>query len=299
HALVKDEQLRDNPIVGKAHDPREERVYNMNRPEVHEIYRRWRAIAREYDPERVLLGETWVPNLAELAKYYGDDDELQLPMIFPFTLADLHAGELREIVERTEQSFPAEAWPVWCGSNHDIVRFPTRWCSGDEAKIRCALMLLLGLRGTPILYYGDELGMEQVEIPASEQLDTAHSRDGARTPMPWAPTADREWWIRHGDLTRNVEDMRADETSTLWFTRELLETRRAFAPSMTTLDTPDGVWAWRRGESAVVAVNLGERDAEVRGVAGRIGLDTRGVRRGESVSGSLRIRPWEGVVLLP
>ena len=62
-----------------------------------------------------------------------------------------------------------------------LVRAETR------RKIRCALMLLLGLRGTPILYYGDELGMEQVEIPEDEQLDTAHSRDGARTPMPWAP----------------------------------------------------------------------------------------------------------------
>ena len=185
HALIKDAELRDNPSVGKAKDRREERVYNMNRPEVHEIYRRWRAIAREYDPERVLLGETWVPSLAELAKYYGDDDELQLPMIFSFTLAHLDADEQREIVEGAQQAFPEDAWPVWCGSNHDIVRFPTRWCAGDEAKIRCALMLLLGLRGTPILYYGDELGMEQVEIPEDEQLDTAHSRDGARTPMPW------------------------------------------------------------------------------------------------------------------
>ena len=299
HALIKDEQLRDNPVVGKAKDRREERVYNMNRPEVHEIYRRWRTIAREYDPQRLLLGETWVSDPAELAKYYGDDDELHLPMIFPFTLAHLDAAELREIVEGTEQTFPRYAWPVWCGSNHDIVRFPTRWCAGDESKIRCALMVLLGLRGTPILYYGDELGMEQVAIPAPEQLDTAHSRDGARTPMPWMPTADRAWWIRHGDLTRNVEDMRADETSTLWFTRELLDARRAFSPSMTTLDTHDGAWAWRRGGSAVVAVNLGEQSAEVRGVHGRIRVDTRGARRGESVEGALRLGPWEGAVVLP
>ena len=220
----------------------------MNRPEVHEIYRRWRAIAREYDPERVLLGETWVPNLAELAKYYGDDDELQLPMIFPFTLAHLDADEQREIVEGARAGVSRDAWPVWCGSNHDIVRFPTRWCAGDEAKIRCALMLLLGLRGTPILYYGDELGMEQVEIPEDEQLDTAHSRDGARTPMPWAPTADHEWWIRHGDLTRNVEDMRADESSTLWFTRRLLELRRSTPElSVGSYATVDAAQASGRG----------------------------------------------------
>jgi alpha-glucosidase len=222
-------------------------------------------------------------------------------MIFPFTLADLDAAELREIVEGAEQAFPAGAWPVWCASNHDLVRFPTRWCAGDESKIRCALMLLLGLRGTPILYYGDELGMEQVAIPTDEQLDTAHSRDGARTPMPWAPTADREWWIRHGDLTRNVEDMRADETSTLWFTRRLLELRRATPElrlgSYVAVDGDPDVWAWRRGEVDVVAVNLSDRPRAVRDIRGTIRLDTGLARAGESVTGTLKLAPWEGAVV--
>jgi alpha-glucosidase len=302
HALIKDAELRDNPVVGKAKDRREERVYNMNRPEVHEIYRRWRTIARDYDPERLLLGETWVPELAELAKYYGDDDELHLPMNFPFTLADFDAAELREIVERAEQTFPTGAWPVWCASNHDIVRFPTRWCSGDESKIRCSLMLLFGLRGTPILYYGDELGMEQVEIPEREQLDRAHSRDGARTPMPWTPNADHEWWIRHGDLTRNVEDMRADETSTLWFTKRLLELRRATPElrlgSYGILDGGrPGVWAWHRGEGWVVAVNLSDRPQALRDVGGAIQLDTGLARAGEQVTGTLKLAPREGAVV--
>ncbi len=300
HALIKDAELRDNPIVGKASDPREERVYNMNRPEVHEIYRRWRTIAQEYDPERLLVGETWVPDAQELARYYGDGDELQLAMNFPFELADFDASALREIVEAAERAYPEGAWPVWCGSNHDIVRFPTRWCAGDEAKIRCALLVLLGLRGTPILYYGDELGMEQIDIPESEQLDRAHSRDGARTPMPWTSRREHEWWIRYGDhLTRNVEDMRADETSTLWFTRELIELRHLFAPTMTPTEAPNGVWAWRRDQSAVIAVNLSDRNATVRGVQGTIRLDTRRARVGDAVGGSLRLDPWEGVVVLP
>jgi alpha-glucosidase len=301
HALIKDAELRDNPVVGKAKDRREERVYNMNRPEVHEIYRRWRTIARDYDPERLLLGETWVSDTAELAKYYGYDDELQLPMNFPFTLAEFDATELRQIVERADDTFPAGAWPVWCASNHDIVRFPTRWCSGDESKIRCALMLLLGLRGTPILYYGDELGMEQVAIPEREQRDGAHSRDGARTPMPWTPTVDQEWWVRHGDLTRNVEDMRADETSTLWFTKRLLELRRATPElrlgSYSTLDGGPGVWGWRRGEGSAVAVNLSDHPRSVRDLSGTIHLDTGLARAGESVAGTLQLAPWEGAVV--
>jgi alpha-glucosidase len=298
HALVKDKELRDNPFVGKAKDRREERIYNMNRPEVHDVYRRWREIARGYDPERVLLGETWVAEPKELVKYYGDDDELQLGMYFPFTQADFDAAHLRPIVERWERILPPTAWPSWCGSNHDLPRFPTRWCAGDEAKIRCALTILLTLRGTPLLYYGDEVGMEQVEIPENEQLDRAHSRDGCRTPMPWTREPDGEWWLRWGDTTRNVEDMRADPTSILHLCRDLIALRRELHGPYAPIDGPDGVWAWRRGDSALVAVNLSDRPHVVRGIGGSVGRDTSGARTGEAVEGELRLEPWEGVVLL-
>ena len=293
HGLVKDHLLRDDP------DP-ETRRMAMHQQEVHEIYRRWRELAREYDPERLLIGETWVEDLHDLARYYGDDDnELQLSMNFRFVEADLDAPELRAVVEATFNAYPADAWPVWCSSNHDIVRFPTRWCSGDESKIRCALLLLLTLRGTPILYYGDELGMEQVAVPKKEQLDRAHNRDGARTPMPWTPEPENGWWIRRArDRTRNIAHLRADETSTLWVTRRLIELRREFATApMSLVDTPEGVWAWRRGESAVVALNLSDRNATVRGVQGTIRLDTRGIRAGEAVGGGLHLGPWEGAIL--
>ena len=177
HALVKDKHLRDNPRRTSG-DVRKERVYNMNQPEVHDVYKRWRKLADSYDPPRVFIGETWVSDPDDLARYYGTDDQLHLAMNFPFTMAPLRATALRGVVERAERAYPPDAWPVWTGSNHDIVRFPTRWCAGDEARIRCALLVLLTLRGTPILYYGDELGMEQVAIPPDEQLDRAHRRDG-------------------------------------------------------------------------------------------------------------------------
>ena len=299
HALVKDRLLRDNPVAGRAADRREERVYNMNRPEVHDVYRRWRELAREYDPERVYLGETWVGDPHELVKYYGDDDELHLAMNFPFVQAELAADELRPILERWESVLPQTAWPVWCGSNHDLVRFPTRWCAGDEAKIRCALLILLTIRGTPILYYGDEIGMEQVEIPEDEQLDRAHSRDGCRTPMPWTREPDGEWWLRWGDTTRNVEDMRADPTSILHLCRDLIALRRELRGGYAPLDAPSGVWAWRRGDSGVVAVNLSDRAAKVRGVDGTIRIDTGRGREGEAVAGAVELEPWQGVVVLP
>jgi alpha-glucosidase len=298
HALVKDAQLRDNPIVGQAADRREERVYNMNRPEVHDVYRRWRELAREYDPERLLVGETWVAGPHELVKYYGaDDDELHLAMNFPFVQAALDSAALRPIVERWESILPPTAWPVWCGSNHDLVRFPTRWCDGDEAKIRCALLILLTLRGTPILYYGDEIGMEQVSIPTGEQLDRAHNRDGCRTPMQWTQDTSQEWWLRWGDATRNVQDLREDPSSVLHLCRDLIAARRALSGPYSGLDAPSGVWAWRRGESGVVAVNLADRPASVEGVSGKVVIGTDRARDGETVAGRLRLGPWEGVVL--
>jgi alpha-glucosidase len=119
--------------------------------------------------------------------------------------------------------------------------------------------------------------------------------------MPWAPTADHEWWIRHGDLTRNVEDMRADETSTLWFTKRLLELRRETPElglgSYVNVDAAPGVWAWRRGEACVVAVNLSDRPQSLRDVRGAIRLDTGLGRVGEHVAGTLKLGPWEGAVV--
>ena len=139
-------------------------------------------------------------------------------------------------------------------------------------------------------------------VPKAEQLDRAHSRDGARTPMPWGPRAEREWWLRHGDLTRNVEDMRDDPTSTLSFTRALLTLRRS-SPELqrgaySTIGAGPGVWAWRRGEGATVAVNLSDRSRTVRGVEGSIRASTAVAREGENVSGGLRLAAWEGAVVL-
>ncbi|HEY8792921.1 MAG TPA: alpha-amylase family glycosyl hydrolase, partial [Gaiellaceae bacterium] len=146
-----------------------------NRPEIHSVLRRWRALAGGYDPERLLLGETWVMDLDELATFYGQADELHLGFNFPFMFAGLDAAALADVVKRTEGVLPAGSLPVWALSNHDVVRFPTRVCDDDDAKVRCALLALLTLRGTSVLYYGDELGMRQVEIPADRVLDV-HGR---------------------------------------------------------------------------------------------------------------------------
>jgi alpha-glucosidase len=271
HGIVKDRLLRDNP------DPTVS-TYNANRDEVHEVFKRWRRIADEYEPARVLLGETWVMELDRLARFYGSgEDELHLAFNFPFTFSALDAAAMRDIVEATETALPERAWPVWMLSNHDIQRFPTRMAGGDDRKARAALLLLLTLRGTPVLYYGDELGMPQADVPPERERDMA-GRDGARTPMPWNGGWDYPWL----PLSADVAPMAAqaeDESSFLSFCRALIAQRGANPDlqggAYETLPAPDGVWAYRRGETTTVVVNLTDEEVEAQGE---------------------RLAPWQGVI---
>jgi alpha-glucosidase len=271
HGIVKDRQLRDNPDPAVS-------TYNANRDEVHEVLKRWRHIVDEYEPARVLLGETWVMEINRLARFYGSgEDELHLAFNFPFAFSALDATALRDIVEATEAALPERAWPVWMLSNHDIPRFPTRMAGGDERKARAALLLLLTLRGTPVLYYGDELAMPQGAVPAERRRDMA-GRDGARTPMPWNGAWDDPWLPLSADASPVAAQVE-DETSFLSFCRGLIAGRRANPDlqggAYETLPAPDGVWAFRRGENTTVAVNLTDEEIEAQGE---------------------RLAPWQGVI---
>jgi alpha-glucosidase len=283
----------------------------------HAVFRRWRAQADRWDPPRVLVGETYVDTVAEMASFYGSGtDELHLAFNIPFVFAGPGAARLRRIVEETEQLVPSAGWPVWTVSNHDVVRFPTRWCDDDEDRARCVLLILLTLRGTPFLYYGDEIGMQEIDVPRERLRDPVglrnwpkRGRDGCRTPMQWSAADGAgftrpgvEPWLPLGDhLTRNVEAQRADPGSTLTFTRDLIALRRELAElrsgSYETLAAPRGSWAWRRGDGVTVAVNLSRRPAIVRGVEGTVRISTTRDRDGDAVSGTLRLEPWQGAVV--
>ena len=163
--MIKDKELRDNPPATED-DPLDQQfmgqraVYNTDRPEAHDILRRWRVIADSYEPERLLIGETNVEKLPVLMEFYGDGhDELHGGFNFVFINAPLEAAALRAVVEDTEALLPEGAWPIWTASNHDVSRLATRWAAGDPAKVKVALLLLLTLRGTPFLYAGDEIGL--------------------------------------------------------------------------------------------------------------------------------------------
>jgi alpha-glucosidase len=265
-----------------------------NRPQIHDLLRGWRTLANGYEPERLLLGETWVLDLHELMTFYGSGvDELQLAFNFPFMFAGLDAAALGDVVNRTEALLPSRATPVWALSNHDVVRSPTRICDEDDARVRCALLLLLGLRGTCVLYYGDELGMPQVRIPQERVLDV-HDRDGARTPMPWGDVEWRDPWLPLGDNVAGVVGQRVDPDSILSYCRKLVTLRRAREDLATgayaTLEVAPGVLAWRRGDETAVALNLSGTAKPVE-LGGKVLLSTKGR------DDASRLEPWEGVVL--
>jgi alpha-glucosidase len=279
--------------------------------ETHRVLRRWRALADSCELPRLLVGETWAMDAENLASFYGNgDDELHLAFNFPFMFAQLDAAELRPVVEQVEAALPEDAWPVWTGSNHDFVRFPTRWCAGDERKVRSALLIVLTLRGTPFLYYGDELGMQQAEVTGDAVRDPADRRDGARTPMQWSlepgagfTDATAEPWLPFGDFaSRNVEQQRRDPGSHLSLVRDLIALRRDSddlrGGRYESLRAPEGAWAWRRGDGTTVAVNLSDAEAEVEGVEGTIAVATDRELDGAHVSGSLRLAPWTGAVVV-
>jgi alpha-glucosidase len=240
HALIKDRRLRNG------------RRYMRDRPEVLEIYADWQAIAAEYEPKRILMGETYVP-LSHLWRYA---EQLDLVQNFDFVRSQFEPAPLRRIVEQVEAKLPAARTPLWFGSNHDHSRLATRWARGDEQRARAALFLLLTLRGDVILYQGDELALTDGAVPKSRITDLAHPpRDPERTPLPWTRSG-AEWtapWLPLADTSRNVEDQRADDGSTLHFVRDLISWRRETGDApYRTLRNQAGVWRYARGDATCV-----------------------------------------------
>jgi alpha-glucosidase len=323
HAIVKDRLLRDDPPAQPGDNEQirkrgTRQVYSMNRPEVHDVLRRWRRLTDAQEPERALVGETYVLDLEHLLPYYGNGtDELHLAFNFLFVHADLEVDEMRTIVETMEERLPEGAWPVYTGSNHDAGRLMTRWAGDHEERARTALLLLLALRGTPFLYYGDEIALPEVpqdpetaKDPVARRTgDPTRNRDVCRTPMPWddspgagftASGATRTW-LPIGDTSRNVAAQREDPASTLHLVRDLIALRGASADlregAYATLDAPRGVWAYRRGRSTIVALNLSGEPARLDGVAGRVLVSTDRSRDGERPAGALELAPWQAAVV--
>ena len=206
--LFEDTQMRDNPPSAKGGvnaqgDPNLEEKYTSNLPEVHDVIRRMRAMADSYPGNRVLIGETYLPNIAELNKWYGGEkqDELQLPMDMQVGFTNkLDVPLLRKRIDDAETQI-GNNHPLFVFDNHDNPRSWDRYGDGvhNEAIARLIATLLFTSRSTALMYYGEELGMvtsvptrkEDVKDPIGVTgWPKEKGRDGERTPMQWDASTD-------------------------------------------------------------------------------------------------------------
>ena len=242
-SLYEDPNLTDNlvlPGTDKFGRPNMEEKYNKKLPEIHDALKRLRKVADEYNA--VLIGETWTQNVAELKEYYGThSDELQMPMDLMLTKLPLSAPVLREHIAGVDA---AGGWPTYVITNHDIVRSYTRYGDGvhndDIAKLLASVYLTL--RGTAIMYYGEEIGMQNNDPTRKQDVKDPIGilgwpkeigRDGERTPMQWTPgpnggfTTGKPWLpVPESAKTHNVETERKEPNSVLNFYRRLLSLRK-------------------------------------------------------------------------
>jgi alpha-glucosidase len=318
--LIKDDQYRDNPVnpASTPDSPASVRllpVYNTNRPEVHAIVADMRALLDSYGG-RLLIGETYLP-FDQLATYYGKDLKgAQLPFNFHLMQCAWTADAIAGIIKEYEAALPVGAWPNWVVGNHDQPRIATRI---GPAKARIAAMLLLTLRGTPTMYYGDEIGMADVVIPAAEVQDPAEKnepgkgqgRDPERTPMQWdssrmAGFTEGTPWLRLAadHATVNVATLSGQSDSVLSLYRTLIGLRSSNAALNTggveNVSSNGKVLRYERfdgRERFAILLNLSDGQKEAATAAGHIVVSTHMDRSAEAVTSTLSLRAFEGVIV--
>ena len=305
HLIGKDEALPDQPEELAGRDL----VGVHDHPATHALLRRIRTVLDSYPGHRAMVGEVNLGSAPLLAPYYGAGDELH--MVFNFTLlrAAWRAESWAETIAASEQALEGDAlWPVWVLSNHDEPRHRTRY-GGSEARARVAAMVLLTLRGTPFLYAGEELGLEDAPVGDAERVDPA-GRDGCRAPIPWTSGDGHGWPVRPwlpwppDRMARSVEAQRAGADSILHLYRRLLAARRASdalqAGSWSRLDGPPDVLAYERGaaDPRRVLANFADEPAELP-LEGRwiVDVATSAQREGKLYDG--RLAAVEAVVVRP
>ena len=241
--MYEDEKLTDDPVLpGKDRfgRPNLDERYNKKLPEMHLALQRLRKVADEYGA--VLIGETWTSNVGELEEYYGNNgNELQLPMDLMLTNMPLSGPAFREHINTVDA---ARGWPTYVITNHDIRRSFSRYADGvhndDIAKLMAGFYMTL--RGTPIMYYGEEIGMENNDPKRKEDVKDPigvlgwpleKGRDGERTPMQWSRAANAGFtqgkpWLPVPDSakTYNVEAEGKDSHSVLSFYRQVVHLRK-------------------------------------------------------------------------
>jgi alpha-glucosidase len=322
--MIKDAELRDNP-PNPAWDPSDVPynslvpAYSTDQPEVHDIVAAMRRVMDEYR-ERVLIGEIYLP-VDTLVLYYGEQGRgAHLPFNFQLLVLPWRAPDIYSAISQYEASLPADGWPNWVLGNHDNRRVASRL---GEAQARVAALLLLTLRGTPTLYYGDEIGMPDVPVALEDVRDpqgiilgdARFSRDPARSPMQWDAgrnagfTTGVPWLpLAHDHAQRNVVVQREDDSSMLALYRRLIELRRRESALAVGGYAPAGlagdIMAYMRqdaGRRFLVALNLGHApgilEPERVDCCGRIVLSTCPGREGGRVEGRVELDGDEGILV--
>jgi alpha-glucosidase len=324
HHLIEDDQFRDEP---PSPDYRTDQApywellhpYTTDHPEVHDAIAQMRRVLDEYG-DRVMVTEAYLP-MERIVTYYGVDG-LGAHLPFNFQLIELPWGArcIAEAVDAYEAALPPGGWPNWVLSNHDRPRIASRV---GAAQGRVAAMLLLTLRGTPTVYYGDEIGMHDVPILPELVQDPWErnvpglglGRDPERTPMQWDAgpsagfTTGTPWLPIAEDYTAvNIAAERGDPRSMLTLYRRLIAMRRAWPAlavgSYAPVSASGDLLAYVRecdGRRMLVLLNLGGTpctfDLRGAGIAGRVALSTYLDRYGEEASGVIALRADEGVII--
>jgi alpha-glucosidase len=303
HLIGKDPELPDRPAELAHRDP----VTDHDDPRTHPLLRDIRSVLDAYDGDRAMVGEVNLRSAAALAPYYGQGDELHMVFNFSLLFAKWDATRWRDLITGAEEAFASpHAWPVWVLSNHDRPRHRTRY--GSEARARVAALVLLTLRGTPFLYAGEELGLEDAVVPDSDLKDPG-LRDGCRAPIPWDAAPGHGWpappwlpWPPRPDA-RNVADLRDEDTSILVLYRRLLRARRQ-SPALQrgtwrALEAPPDVLAYQRssgGDDRIVVANFADSETASDVAPGwLVQVSTNCNREGTAWDG--RLGPTEAVVL--
>jgi alpha-glucosidase len=307
HAIGKDPALPDDPpaLVGIP------RSGTNDDPRTHEHLRGLRRVLDSYDGDRMMVGEVYLLDTRRVAKYYGDGDELHLSFNFPPLFLPWSAPHWRQAIQLCEDVIVPVGWPTWVLSNHDKPRHRTRY--GSEARTRAAAVLLLTLRGTPFLYAGEELGLEDGVIPPERVVDPG-GRDGCRAPIPWDATPSHGWagadpwlpWPPHAD-TVNLACEDADPESVLALYRRLLAARRA-SPALSVGSfrfvhpEQSGALVWERvsgDDRRVVVVNMDDTPATVEVPDGQWAVEVASDGNGEGAPFGGLVAGDVAVVLRP
>jgi alpha-glucosidase len=327
--LYEDEKLRENPRkLGWRPYFWQHHIYDRSRPESLEAARDLRRLSDTY-PDRALMGEVCSTDRDDTVAYLCDRGEgLHLSFYLDFALVTWSAERFCESVGWLEAHLPSDAWPCYYLNNHDLSRTFTRLGGGKfaEARAKVAAAMLLTLRGTPIIYAGEEIGMPMSKVPRRVMKDPigtkywplSQGRDGARTPMQW--TAEKNAGFSSGEpwlpvdsshAHRNVQAQDGDPNSLLNWYRKLIWLRgsRPALHSGTYCafgHTPRGVYAYLResgDDRLAVFLNFTPRPITFRGDARIEGLNRTLLSSHPGGAAqdlpNIRLRPHEVLILAP